>query len=231
MLTVRGVVAALVLFGLAGCAIVVHGDPIPEHAGPPTSAKPSPSAIVVSRAGAQPGRFGADALAAALLRVDEVAPGWRLATSGSNVGSNLPATGCAPLDEVNNWPGVQAVAAFVAGDGSGQLVEGITSVPPASAEKLLATNRQVIEQCPTITIKDSGGGSHALRLTEPSFPRLGDDAYSVRMGSADVFYDTTVMVRRGGEVLIAAELTRSPDAALLEPFARKAFDRLQLRLR
>lgn len=226
MLAVRGIAAVFVLFVLSGCAIVVHGDPLPRQARP----SPAPSALVVSRAGVQPGRFGGDELAAALLRVGDLAPGWRLGTSASNVGSNLPATGCPPLDEVNNWPGVQVVTAFVPGDGSGQLVEGIVSAPPDSAKKLMATNRQVIGQCATITIKDSGGGSHALRLTEPSFPRLGDDSYAVCLGSAQVFYDTTVMVRRGGEVLIAASLTRSPDTTLLEPFARKAFEKLQQRL-
>ncbi|MCU7726467.1 hypothetical protein ODJ79_22275 [Actinoplanes sp. KI2] len=250
-MVLRRIVLAAVLLMPAGCGVQRHGLVVPSApattppavsaavsaAGPhtPTPAPSTiaglvPSALVVSRSGAPPGQFDGVRLTDALLTLDDMPAGWTVGTSTVNQ-TGFEVTNCPPYDRINAWPGVQAVIGFQAGDGRTQLVEGVLATTDADAKRLLATTRQMIVQCLTITIHDSGGNPHVLDVTEPAQARLGDDSYTLRLGSGQVFYDNTLVIRRGGLVVTVASLTNGPDAPLLAKFGRDALAKAERKLR
>jgi hypothetical protein len=233
----RSVAAMLAVPILAGCSVQRHGLQVPEHApssrtttaasetGTPASpsgpATALPSAAVVDDPSAAPGEFTGDQLRPALLGVADLAPGWTVSTSATNV-NGIPATGCPPLDKLNHWPATRAVIGFSTGDRSAELAEGLTSVPEQNAKDLLRTARTIIDECLTITVRDNLGNPHFLQVSEPSFARMADDTYAVRLSAEGLFYYDTVLIRRGGLVLTAAAIATTPQSGMLDPFVRQA---------
>lgn len=228
MLVVRGALAALSILVVTACSVQVGVGSRPP--GPTPSRVPDlPSAIVLTDPSAPPGDFTADQLKNALLGTAELAPGWAVGTSAIN--QNPTRTGCRQLDRINTWPATRVVIGFTSDGGRVQMVEGLSSQPDEAAQEMLRVARSVIDRCPTITIRDTRGKSHVLEMSEPSFPKLGDETYSMRMGAPDVFYFHTVMIRRGGVVLTVGVMTLKPDTQPLEPFARQALAKVDARLR
>ncbi|MFF5288827.1 sensor domain-containing protein [Paractinoplanes globisporus] len=237
-MVIRLAAATTALALLAGCSVQRHGLIVPSAA--PVSVRPAvtekaseapsaipgtvPSAMVASRPGGPPEIVDRGRLTGALLTPADLPAGWTIGTSKTNQ-PGQPRTNCPPYDQINEWPGVQAVIGFYSADGGTQLVEGLLVTTPEQAKRMLATARQMIGQCPTITVRDELGNPYVFDLSEPRFARLGDDSYAIRMGNDQVFYDNTIMIRRGGMVLTVASYTEKPDTTLVEPFARQALAR------
>jgi hypothetical protein len=237
----RGATIVLAALVLAGCSVQRHGLQVPEHApssrATTTRATPSPgnatavpSAVVVVDPSAAAGDFTGDELRQALLGAADSGPGWSVSTSKTNM-NGIPATGCPALDRLNTWPATKAVIGFTTTDNSAALGEALISEPEQSAKAMLSTARSIIGDCRTITIQDNSGNSHRLQVSEPSFPRMADDTYALRLSVEGVFYDETVLVRRGGLVLTAAAITATSEPGLLEPFVRQAFAKADHALR
>jgi hypothetical protein len=228
MFAVRAAAAALSLLVTTACSVQVGvGSGAP---GPTPSQVPNlPSAIVVTHPAAPPGDFTAEQLTDALLGPDELAPGWTVGTSAIN--QDPQPTGCPPLDQLNTWPVTKVVVGFLSDGGRVQLVEGLSAAPTKNAREELRVARSVIDECLTITIRDTRGKAHTMDVSEPAFPRLGDETYSMRTGAPDVFYFHSVLIRRGGVLLTVGLMTLKPDSQLLEPFARRALAKVDMRLR
>jgi hypothetical protein len=218
---------------LAGCSIHVEaGRTSPDGGGPPPSTVPNvPSAIAVENPAGPPVGFTTHQLQDALLDADDATPGWTVGTSEINA-NDRASTGCPPLDRINNWPATKVVIGFIAGDQQQQLVDGISAMTPEGAADVIRTSRSVVTSCRTLTVHDARGKPHFQDVTEPAFPKLGDETYAIRIGSADTAYFTTVVTRKRG-ILVTAASVSGPEAipAGLEPFARAAVAKADQKLR
>lgn len=95
--------------------------------------------------------------------------------------------------------------------------------------------RTIFEGCPSWTETDEKGETVEYRLSPLSFPRLGDQAYAMRMdvktGGAVAQADI-VFVRRGDVIFLLGNTVGGlgvamVDSALTEQLARKAVEKLQ----
>jgi hypothetical protein len=176
-------------------------------------------------------------LKAALLRLQDVPPGYGQTTSTS---SNPAALGCLSSSGLltPGKPGPSAEVGFSKSLTGPFLLEVLIAGKTGTGASTMARLGSALRTCNTFQKRNSDGSTDTYTLTKISFPHLGDDnaAFRIRlkqnggMGLSAEF--DFAIIRRADDFLILGQggLIHSADAALLVSLAQKAYERLNTAL-
>ncbi|MEV6851675.1 hypothetical protein [Actinoplanes sp. NPDC051411] len=224
-----GMVTAAMVVVLAGC-----GSPDSRRAqtvDPPARAD-SGARAVANRI------FSAKQLEDALLSVSELPTGWSVDPESDN-SSTKDSSG-----EYAECPQLGAViqryrdapAAEFKSPAAAAFSEGLLSLPPAEAKKMLTDFSAAVAACRKLSIDGGYGRSFDMFMSGLSFPQVGDETFAFRATAQTVGVTVSmdqVLVRRAGVVLAISNLTTggTADTTATEDVTRRALSKVDKVLR
>lgn len=207
--------AALAVLSAAGCGgAPSHTRPAGGRAGTPTTAgSASPTVPATTRN-----------LAALLLTLADLPPGYANATANAGDGDSATPPGCPDLAAPAHL--AEVAVSFQAGGAQQEISESLDALASADqGEQTMAKARHAFGACRSFTADDVRG-----TLSQLAFPKLADDsaAFQVTIAKSGLTAHADVVLMRAGTVLAGvANMGARVDHNLTQALARKAADKLR----
>lgn len=170
-------------------------------------------------------------LRSALLRLQDLPPGYGKTKPSSSSAANSSCLGSAKLPSGKNKR--SAEADFSKGTVGPFVLESVSAAKRGTAAPTMAKLKRALKRCGTFREKNADGSVDVYTISTISFPRLGNERTAFRMditisgGSGPAAEFDFALIRRGDIILLLSEGgLGSADADLLISLAHKALHRV-----